>query len=172
MLAQSFFWKLPETETVILRPVHILGRVRNAAVELPAPRARPHALGFDPMVQVIHQSDVVRAIELALGPAIRGIFNLAGPEPVAALAHHQDPRTPAHLASPIRMAKVVLRRLWSLRLTDLPRPGARSHPLRLHGGRRRALGQLRPGTSPVTTRRTPSAPWRIEGAIREQRRLR
>src|SRR5450631_835703 len=31
MLAQSFFWKLPETETVILRPVHILGRVRNAA---------------------------------------------------------------------------------------------------------------------------------------------
>ena len=30
MLAQSFFWKHPETETVILRPVHILGTVRNA----------------------------------------------------------------------------------------------------------------------------------------------
>src|SRR5580692_1265282 len=29
MLAQSFFWKHPQTETVILRPVHILGGVKN-----------------------------------------------------------------------------------------------------------------------------------------------
>ena len=37
MLAQSFFWKHPETETVILRPVHILGTVQQRAVQLPAP---------------------------------------------------------------------------------------------------------------------------------------
>src|SRR6185437_348913 len=31
MLAQGFFWKHPSTETVILRPVHIVGAVHNAA---------------------------------------------------------------------------------------------------------------------------------------------
>ena len=31
MLANSFFWKYREGETVILRPVHILGQVANAA---------------------------------------------------------------------------------------------------------------------------------------------
>ena len=44
--------------------------------------AIPTLLGFDPMVQVIHHDDVVTAIELALTPGVRGIFNVAGPEPV------------------------------------------------------------------------------------------
>ena len=39
MLAQSFFWKLPETETVILRPVHIPGasttRRRTSSASIP-----------------------------------------------------------------------------------------------------------------------------------------
>ena len=91
MLAQSFFWKHPEAETVILRPVHILGRVRNAASNYLRLDAVPTLLGFDPMVQVIHESDVVRAIQLALRPSVRGIFNVAGgrdPLPLSA-AHHQ-----------------------------------------------------------------------------------
>ena len=59
MLAQSFFWKRPETETVILRPVHILGAVRNAPSNFLRLPAIPTAIGFDPMVQVIHEADVV-----------------------------------------------------------------------------------------------------------------
>lgn len=64
MLAQSFFWKHPETETVILRPVHILGTVRNAPSNYLRLKVVPTLLGFDPMVQVMHEEDVVRAILL------------------------------------------------------------------------------------------------------------
>src|SRR4029079_9379258 len=80
MLAQSFFWKRPETETVILRPVHILGTVRNAPsnyLRLPVVMT---LMGFDPMIQTVHEEDVVRAIDRALRPGVRGIFNLAGPD--------------------------------------------------------------------------------------------
>src|SRR5580692_901747 len=82
MLAQSFFWKLPETETVILRPVHILGSVHNAPSNFLRHNPVVTVMGFDPMAQVIQQADVVRALDLALRPGVRGIFNLAGPEPV------------------------------------------------------------------------------------------
>ena len=66
MLAQSFFWKRPETDTVILRPAHILGSVRNAPSNYLRLGAIPTLLGFDPMMQVIHQEDVVSAIVQAL----------------------------------------------------------------------------------------------------------
>ena len=36
MLAQSFFWKRPETETVILRPCHIPGRCSKRTEQLPS----------------------------------------------------------------------------------------------------------------------------------------
>ena len=79
MLAQSFFWKNPNVETVVLRPCHIMGRVRNAASNY-ARMDRPiMIMGFDPMLQVIHERDVVEAILLALEPGARGIYNLRGP---------------------------------------------------------------------------------------------
>jgi UDP-glucose 4-epimerase len=121
MLAQSFFWKHPETETVILRPVHILGRVRNAASNYLRLDTVPTLLGFDPMVQVIHESDVVRAIALALRPTVRGIFNLAGPDPLP-LSRIIKLLGRPHLPVPYSMAKVFLGRMWSLRLSDFPVP--------------------------------------------------
>jgi UDP-glucose 4-epimerase len=121
MLAQSFFWKHPETETVILRPVHILGSVRNAASNYLRLDAVPTLMGFDPMVQVIHESDVVRAIQLALRPAVRGIFNLAGPEPLPLSRVIKLVGRP-HVPIPYSMAKLFLSRMWSLRLSDFPVP--------------------------------------------------
>jgi len=78
-LVSTFFWKARETETVILRPVHILGRVHNAPSNYLRLDPVPVLLGFDPMVQVIHERDVAHAIVRALTPGIRGIFNLTGP---------------------------------------------------------------------------------------------
>jgi UDP-glucose 4-epimerase len=121
MLAQSFFWKLPETETVILRPVHILGSVKNAASNFLRLPTIPTVLGYDPMVQVIQEADVVRAIELALRPGIRGIFNVAGPEPLP-LSHIIKILDRPTVAVPFSLGKMVLRRLWSLRLTTFPPP--------------------------------------------------
>src|SRR5258708_22330782 len=55
MLAQSFFWKRPDTATVILRPLHIVGNVRNAPSNYLRLNVIPTLMGFDPMVQVLHQ---------------------------------------------------------------------------------------------------------------------
>jgi UDP-glucose 4-epimerase len=121
MLAQSFFWKLPETETVILRPVHILGEVHNAPSNFLRHNPIVTVMGFDPMAQVIQQADVVRALELALRPGIRGIFNVAGPEPVP-LSRLVKILDRQRLSVPYSLARVVLKRLWSLRLTTFPPP--------------------------------------------------
>jgi UDP-glucose 4-epimerase len=121
MLAQSFFWKLPETETVILRPVHILGSVHNAPSNFLRLNPVMTVMGFDPMTQVIQESDVVHAIELALRSGIRGIFNVAGPEPVPLSRLLRILGRP-RVSVPYSLARVVLRRMWSLRLTTFPPP--------------------------------------------------
>ena len=79
MYCSSFFWRHPEIETVILRPVHILGEVGSVASNYLRLPYSPTVLGYDPMVQVVHRDDVLSAIELALKPGIRGVYNLAGP---------------------------------------------------------------------------------------------
>ncbi|MCL2726010.1 MAG: NAD-dependent epimerase/dehydratase family protein [Polyangiaceae bacterium] len=121
MLTQGFFWKHPQTETVILRPVHILGTVHNAASNFLRLPTIPTLMGFDPMVQVVHESDVVRALEQTLTPGKRGIYNLAGPEPLP-LSHIVKLLGRPNIAVPYMLSKAVLKRLWNLRLTTFPAP--------------------------------------------------
>jgi len=121
MLAQSFFWKRPETETVILRPVHIVGSVRNAPSNYLRLNVIPTLMGFDPMVQVIHQDDVVSAILQALRPGMRGIFNLAGPPPLP-LSRLIDLTGRTRVAIPHFALRKVIQRLWRYRATSFPAP--------------------------------------------------
>jgi UDP-glucose 4-epimerase len=121
MLAQSFFWKHPETETVILRPVHILGTVKNAPSNYLRLPVIPTLLGFDPMMQVIHEDDTVRAIELALCPGVRGIFNLSGPPP-APLSRVVKATGRPSVPIPHPLAATMLRPLWRLRVASFPAP--------------------------------------------------
>jgi UDP-glucose 4-epimerase len=121
MLAQSFFWKLPETETIILRPVHILGSVHNAPSNFLRKDPIVTILGFDPMMQVMHQADVVSAIELALRPGVRGTFNVAGPEP-ASLSRLVRILGRRKVSVPYGVTRAILSRMWSWRLTSFPPP--------------------------------------------------
>lgn len=121
MLAQSFFWKNPSTETVVLRPVHILGSVKNAPSNYLRLQTVPRLLGFDPMVQVIHEDDVVHAIKLALRPGVRGIFNISGPEPAPLSRLIKAVGRPS-LPVPHTFAKGLLDRLYRFRLSDFPAP--------------------------------------------------
>ena len=121
MLAQSFFWKRPETETVILRPAHIIGSVKNAPSNYLRLSVIPTLLGFDPMVQVIHQDDVVNAIVQALRPGSRGIFNIAGP-PGLPLSRLVGLTGRPRLAVPHGLAKSAVSRLWKYRATSFPAP--------------------------------------------------
>lgn len=121
MLAQSFFWRHPSCETVILRPTHILGAVHNAPSNYLRLPVVPTLMGFDPMIQVIHHDDVARAIVAALRPGARGIFNLAGPEPVPlsrVLKMLGRPRLPI----PHDAARAMLSQLFKYRLSSFPAP--------------------------------------------------
>lgn len=121
MLAQSFFWRHPSCETVILRPTHILGAVKNAPSNYLRLPVAPTLMGFDPMIQVIHFDDVARAVVMALRPGARGIFNLAGPEPVPLsriLKMLGRPRLPI----PHGAARSMLTELFRYRLSSFPAP--------------------------------------------------
>jgi UDP-glucose 4-epimerase len=121
MLASSFFWKQQSAETVILRPVHILGGVRNAASNYLRLPMVPTLLGFDPMVQVVHEDDVVEAIVCALKPGSRGIFNVTGPGevPLSTILRELGRRT---MPVPHPLAIPLLSALWRGKLTSFPVP--------------------------------------------------
>jgi UDP-glucose 4-epimerase len=120
MYAQSFVWRHPEIETVILRPVNIVGpTVRNAPsnyLRLPRPIT---VMGFDPMVQVIHEEDVARALSLALRPGARGVYNVTGPGevPLSAILKELG-RAP--LPVPQLLLRPLMRRLFRAGLSSFP----------------------------------------------------
>lgn len=121
MLACSHFWKNQQAETVVLRPVHILGSVTNGPSDYLRLRVAPTVLGFDPMVQLIHELDVVEAVALALRPGVRGIFNLTGPGEVPLSVILRELGRPT-LPIPHFMAKPLLAMLWRSGLTSFPVP--------------------------------------------------
>jgi UDP-glucose 4-epimerase len=123
MLAQSFFWKHPDVDTIILRPVHIVGRyIKNAPSNYLRLNPAPVVMGFDPMVQLIHDSDAVRAMAICVEREhIRGVFNVAGPQaaPLSAILRYLK-RDLIQLPSFILRGGVDL--LWRLKLTEFPPP--------------------------------------------------
>jgi UDP-glucose 4-epimerase len=121
MLVSAFFWRNPSTETVILRPAHILGTVKNAPSNYLRLDVVPTLLGFDPMIQVVHQRDVLSAIDLALSPGVRGTFNIGGPEPMA-LSKAISVLGRRMLAVPHTLAKAAVTNLFRFRLTSFPAP--------------------------------------------------
>ncbi|HEX9290794.1 MAG TPA: SDR family oxidoreductase [Anaeromyxobacteraceae bacterium] len=120
MLAQSFLWKHPEIETVVLRPVHIVGpTVRNAPSNYLRLERPVTVLGFDPMVQLIHEDDVCRAMALALRPGVRGVYNVTGPGEVPLSAVLKElGRRPVPV--PHFLVRAMLRRAFEARLTSFP----------------------------------------------------
>ena len=79
--SQSVMWvyRHPEVQTVLLRPCNVVGlQIRNAMSSFLRQEVKPLMMGFNPMVQFIHQDDLVAAIlAAALGDPV-GVFNLAG----------------------------------------------------------------------------------------------
>jgi len=120
MYAQSFLWRHPEVETVILRPCNIVGpTVRNAPCNF-LRLARPlTVMGFDPMIQLIHEEDVAGALRLALRPGSRGVYNLVGPGevPLSAVLRELG-REPVPV--PDFLLRPALRRLFNAGLVSFP----------------------------------------------------
>jgi UDP-glucose 4-epimerase len=126
MYAQSFMWQHPEIETVILRPVNIVGpTVRNAASNFLRLDRPLTVLGFDPMVQLIHEEDVCRALRLALKPGARGVYNVVGPgeAPLSAVLRELG-RHPVPI--PHFLVRPLVKQLFEARLSSFP-PGEVDH---------------------------------------------
>ncbi|MEN8159105.1 MAG: NAD-dependent epimerase/dehydratase family protein, partial [Myxococcota bacterium] len=76
----SFLWRYPHIRTCVLRPVHVLGHYARSMMSEYLRMDRPPAvMGFDPLMQFIHEQDVVEAIALTLEQGLQGVFNVVGP---------------------------------------------------------------------------------------------
>jgi UDP-glucose 4-epimerase len=121
MLAQTFLWRHPEVQTVVLRPCHILGKVKNAPSNYLRVEHPITIMGFDPMVQVVHELDVTHAIGLALEPGRRGVYNLRGPgELPLSKAFSLLGKKPWPMPAPI--AQRAINTLFRSRLGSFPAP--------------------------------------------------
>jgi len=122
-LATAFLWRHPEVATAILRPVNTLGYYVHSAIgRYLRQRYVPTILGFNPMMQFIHEEDVAEAVALALQTGAHGVFNVAGPGAVPLkLAIRETGGTPVPI--PESLARAVFGRLFRLGLYHTP-PGA------------------------------------------------
>jgi UDP-glucose 4-epimerase len=120
MLGHGFLWRHPEIETVVLRPVHIVGpTIRNAPSNY-LRLERPWVLaGFDPMVQLLNMDDAARALVEALVPGRRGVYNVVGPGEVPLSRVFEElgrqPRQVPHL-----VARPLLAGLFRTRMAGYP----------------------------------------------------
>lgn len=123
MQATSFFWRSGgrELETVVLRPVHILGSVRNAASNYLRLKRIPVIMGYDPMIQVIHERDVTEAIVLSLREGVHGVLNLAGPGEVPLSVVIRELKKPT-IPIPAPVFEAMVKGMWRFHLTSFPVP--------------------------------------------------
>lgn len=119
-LATAFIWKYPHIRTSVLRPVNTLGYyVRSMIGEYLRMERPPTMMGFDPLLQFIHEDDVSEAIALALQHGLQGVFNVTGSGQVPLhTAIHETGGRPLPLPEPL--VRPVLDRLFHWGLWPYP----------------------------------------------------
>ena len=79
-LASAYLWRHPHLNTCVLRPVNVMGSYVHSMMSQYLKRDRIYTvMGFDPMMQFIHEQDLSEAIALALEHKLQGVFNVTGP---------------------------------------------------------------------------------------------
>jgi UDP-glucose 4-epimerase len=83
LYAATALWRFPELATTVLRLSYTLGPTGHGTLASFIMGKRvPMVLGFDPLFQFLHEDDVVEAIALTLAKRPKGVFNVAGPQPL------------------------------------------------------------------------------------------
>jgi UDP-glucose 4-epimerase len=122
-LTTGFMWQHPEMQTIVMRPVNRLGYYVESSIRTYLRMRRVIVMvGFNPMVQFIHEEDVSEAISLAVERELRGVFNVAGPGQVplrTAIAETGGRPLPL----PELLARPVITRLHDTGMFPCP-PGA------------------------------------------------
>jgi UDP-glucose 4-epimerase len=83
LYAAAALWRSPEFATTVLRFCYTLGPSSHGTLAgfLRGKRV-PTVLGFDPLFQFLHEEDAVEAIVRTVAQRPRGVFNVAGPQPL------------------------------------------------------------------------------------------
>jgi len=83
LYAATALWRLPALQTAVLRVCYTLGPSGHGTLaSFLRGRFVPMVLGFDPLFHFMHEDDAADAIATALSAKVRGIYNLAGPQPL------------------------------------------------------------------------------------------
>jgi UDP-glucose 4-epimerase len=83
LFAATALWRFPELTTTVMRVCYTLGPSGHGTLASYVRGKRvPLVLGFDPLFQFMHEDDVIEAIALTLSKRPRGVFNVAGPQPL------------------------------------------------------------------------------------------
>jgi len=119
-LASAFLWRYPLIRTCVLRPVNVLGTNVHSMIGqyLREPRV-PTLMGYDPMLQFIHEEDLSEAIALALDRGLQGVFNVAGPGEVPLHTAIRETGGTA-LPLPTPLARLAFERLFKWRMIPYP----------------------------------------------------
>jgi UDP-glucose 4-epimerase len=122
-LASAFVWKHPALRTCVLRPVPTLGRYATTAIGTYLRMGRPITmLGFNPMMQFMHEEDLSEALAIAVEKGLRGVYNVPGPGEVPLhTAIREVGARPLPLPEPI--ARVLIGQSFRLGFFPFP-PGA------------------------------------------------
>ena len=122
-LATAFLWRYPQIRTCVLRPVNVLGYYAHSMISRYLGQRRiPTVMGFDPMMQFIHEEDLSEAIALALEHSLQGVFNVTGPGEVPLRTAIRETGGDAW-SVPEPILRLLARRLFPMGLSPYP-PGA------------------------------------------------
>lgn len=123
LYAGSALWRYSSFTTSVLRMVYTLGPTGHGTLATFLRGARvPTILGYDPLFHFMHEQDVVGALVMTLDARPRGVFNVAGPQPVPlSLIVRETGRTNIPVPSPLLIAA-----MGRFGLPKLP-PGALDH---------------------------------------------
>lgn len=83
LYAASALWRWPDLATSVLRTSYTLGpSLTGTLASYLRPTRVPTVLGFDPLFQFMHEDDCATAIAGVIGRGLKGVYNVAGPQPI------------------------------------------------------------------------------------------
>lgn len=115
-----FAQRVPATIVTVLRLAPILGpTVHNYLTRYLGRRVVPTLLGFDPLVQFLHEVDALAAFKLAIARDAPGVFNIVGDGvlPLSTVLRLAN-RVALPVAHPAAYA--LARALWAAELSEAP----------------------------------------------------
>lgn len=82
-MSSTWVYRHPQVKTCVLRATNLIGpKLHNTLTQFLRLRHVPYLLGFNPMMQFLHEDDMAEAIVSAWRQELVGVYNVSSDEPV------------------------------------------------------------------------------------------